>query len=100
MKTSQVMFVLIGLVSFISPAIGAPVAKDQMSKFCQGEAAGQYGTKPIYIKTEKPKQAKDGSYTVNGTADLGNQGTKPFQCRFSKSGEFKDVMSLVDEGAL
>ncbi|MEB3175062.1 MAG: hypothetical protein VKN60_07750 [Cyanobacteriota bacterium] len=94
------MVVLVGLVSFNSPAIGAPAPKDQMSKFCQGEAASQYGTKPIYIKTEKPKQTKDGSYTVNGTADLGNQGTKPFQCHFSKSGEFKHFMSLVDEGAL
>lgn len=28
MKVSQVMFVLVGLVSFISPAIGAPVGKD------------------------------------------------------------------------
>jgi hypothetical protein len=100
MKVPQALFVLVGLVCFTAPAFGAPVPKDQMSKFCQGEAAGQYGTKPTYIKTEKPKQAKDGSYTVNGTADLGSQGTKPFQCHFSKSGEFKHLMSLVDEGAL
>ncbi|MFN5514823.1 MAG: hypothetical protein ACK5CA_08765 [Cyanobacteriota bacterium] len=28
MKASQAIFVLVGLVSFISPAIGAPVAND------------------------------------------------------------------------
>jgi hypothetical protein len=75
------------------------VAPGNMKAYCQGEASAVYGTKPAYIKTEKLIKAKDGSYSVKGTADLGTQGKKPFQCNFDKNGEFKDVMSLVNEGA-
>jgi hypothetical protein len=54
----------------------------------------------MYIKTQKLMRNKDGSYYVKGTADLGNQGKKPFQCDFSKKGEFLHFKSLVDEGSL
>jgi hypothetical protein len=66
---------------------------------CRGAAAGQYGTKPMYINVGKPSRARTG-WAIKGTADQGNQGKKPFQCNFDNAGKLKDVMSLVNEGAL
>jgi hypothetical protein len=76
------------------------VAPDDMAAYCRGEASAVYGVKPTYIQTENLKQTKKGAYVVKGTADLGNQGTKHFKCRFDMNGEFRDVMSLTDEGAM
>ena len=71
-----------------------------MPAYCRGQASSQFATKPVYIKTQKLVRNKNGSYYVKGTADLGNQGKKPFQCDFSKKGEFLHLKSLVDEGSL
>lgn len=87
------------LLILSTSAFAERVAPGNMKAYCRGEASAFYGTKPVYITTGKLKKAKNGSYSVKGTADLGNQGSKPFQCNFDKNGEFKDVMSLVNEGA-
>jgi hypothetical protein len=76
------------------------VAPGNMAAHCRGEASAVYEVKPTYIHTENLKQTKKGAYFVKGTADLGNQGKKQFKCRFKKDGEFRDVMSLTDEGAM
>lgn len=91
---------MVGCLGFVNPAIAAKVTQAEMPAYCRGEAAGQFNTKPTYIKTEKVRKNKDGSYSVKGTADLGNQGKKPFECHFSKTGEFLHFMSLVDEGKM
>ena len=88
------------LLILSTSAFAERVAPGNMKAYCRGEASAFYGTKSTYITTEKLKKAENGSYSVKGTADLGNQGKKPFQCNFDKSGEFKDVMSLVKEGAM
>ena len=90
----------IALILLSTSAFAKPVAPGNMAAYCRGEASSQYGTKPIYIKTEKLKRAKNGSYSIKGTADLGTNGIKPFQCNYDEKGEFKDLMSLVDEGSL
>jgi hypothetical protein len=56
--------------------------------------------KPLYIKTGSIKKAADNTYSIDGTADEGTEGKKPFRCRFIAKREFIDVMSLVNEGAM
>ena len=94
------VLLIAGLSFLCFSAFAAPVAPGNMKAYCRGEASAQFGTKPTYIKTEKLVRAKDGSYSVKGTADLGTQGKKPFQCNFDKQGNFQPLMSLVDEGKL
>lgn len=76
----------------------AVVTAGNMPAFCRGEVAGQYGTKPIYVKTEAAARAKDGSTSIPGTVDKGNEGMKRFQCRFDAKGRFIDVMALTRDG--
>lgn len=83
-----------------SSASSAPMAPGDMADYCRGEAAGQFATKPARINTGKPTRVKGEGYAVKGTADLGNQGNKPFQCDFDQSGRFLHFKSLVDEGRL
>jgi|APFre7841882590_1041340.scaffolds.fasta_scaffold04438_2 hypothetical protein len=83
-----------------SSASSAPMAPGNMVDYCRGEAAGQFATKPAYINTGKLTRVQGGGYAVTGTADLGNQGKKPFQCDFDQSGRFLHFKSLVDEGRL
>lgn len=59
-----------------------------------------FGVRPSYIKAGAVKKAKQGGYSIDGTADQGANGKKPFRCRFTKKREFIDVMSLTDEGKL
>ena len=88
------------LVLISTAAFAAPVAPGNMPAYCRGEASSLFGTKPMYIKTDKLVRAKNGSYSVKGTADLGDQGKKPFQCDYDKKGNFLHLKSLVDEGKL
>jgi len=81
-------------------AIAAPVTPGNMPAYCRGEAASEFGTKPAYIKTGKLVRAKNGGYSIKGTADLGTQGKKPFQCEYDRKGNFLRLRSLVDEGRL
>jgi len=37
------------------------------------------------VKTRKIVKAKDGSYSISGTVDKGNEGIKKFKCRFNGS---------------
>ncbi len=92
------------LITIFSGLAGSSLAEtvipNNMPTNCQGEAVKQFNTKPANIKTEKAQKNKDGSYSVKGTADLGKQGKKPFECHFSKTGEFLHFMSLVNEGKM
>lgn len=97
---NKTLIVLASVTLFSTPAIAKPVAPGDMPAYCRGQASSQFATKPVYIKTQKLVRNKNGSYYVKGTADLGNQGKKPFQCDFSKKGEFLHLKSLVDEGSL
>jgi hypothetical protein len=85
---------------FSAPAIAKAIAPGNMPAYCRGEASSQFAIKPAYIKTQKSVRNENGSYSVKGTADLGKEGKKPFQCDFSKQGEFLHFKSLVDEGYL
>jgi hypothetical protein len=97
---NKILILFAGVTLFSSPAIAKPIAPGNMPAYCRGEASSQFATKPMYIKTQKLVRNKNGSYYVKGTGDLGNQGKKPFQCDFSKKGEFLHFRSLVDEGKL
>lgn len=76
------------------------VAPGNMPAYCRGEAASQFQTKPTYIKTQKLKRTASGGYLIKGTADLGDEGMKPFECEYDKKGHFLRFGSLVDEGGL
>ena len=97
---NKILILLASVTLFSTPAIAKPVAPGDMPAYCRGQASSQFATKPVYIKTQKLVRNKNGSYYVKGTADLGTQGKKPFQCDFSKKGEFLHLKSLVDEGSL
>jgi hypothetical protein len=88
------------LILASTTAIAAPVTPGNMPAYCRGEAASQFGTKPAYIKTGKLVRAKNGGYNIKGTADLGTEGKKPFQCDYDRKGNFLNFKSLVDEGRL
>ncbi|WP_156912012.1 hypothetical protein [Kaistia adipata] len=74
------------------------VSRGNMPAYCRGEVSGQYGTKPMYVKTAKPKRAKDGSTTIRGTVDKGSEGIKAFECQFDAKGRFIGVMALTSDG--
>ena len=97
---NKTLILLASVTLFSTPAIAESVAPGNMPAYCWGEASSQFATKPVYIKTQKLVRNKNGSYYVKGTGDLGNQGKKPFQCDFSKKGEFLHLKSLVNEGSL
>lgn len=94
------LFSAAALALVSAAALAAPVAPGNMPAYCRGEASSEFGTKPMYIKTGKLVRAKNGGYSVKGTADLGDQGKKPFQCDYDKKGNFLHLKSLVNEGAL
>lgn len=94
------LFSAAALVLVSTAAFATPVAPGNMPAYCRGEASSEFGTKPTYIKTGKLVRAKNGGYSVKGTADLGDQGKKPFQCDYDKKGNFLHLKSLVDEGKL
>lgn len=69
-----------------------------MPAYCRGEVAGMYGTRPRYVKTGKIVKAKNGSLSISGTVDKGNEGIKKFKCRFDKHRNFIDVMAMTPDG--
>lgn len=79
---------------------GAPISRGNMPAYCRGEVAGMYGTRPRYVKTGKIVKTKDGSYSISGMVDKGNEGIKKFKCRFDRSRNFIDVMALTSDGKL
>jgi hypothetical protein len=98
--TMKTLISAAALLVLATSAHAEPVAPGNMAAHCRGEASAVYGVKPTYIQTEELKRTKKGAYVVRGTADQGNQGIKRFKCRFYEDGEFRDVMSLTDEGAM
>jgi hypothetical protein len=87
------VLILIGLSITSLPVLAKPVAPGNMVAYCRGEAASYFGTGPKYIETEKLVKNKDGSHSVKGTAGLGTEGKKSFQCNYDKNGNFKGVVS-------
>ena len=81
-----------------APAGSAVVTPGNMPAYCRGEVSGQYGTRPAYVKTEPATRGKDGSTSIAGTVDKGNEGVKRFACRFDAKGRFIDVMALTSDG--
>lgn len=57
-----------------------------------------YGTRPIYVKTQRPVRARNGSISISGTVDKGTEGIKRFKCRFDRRGNFIDVMAMTPDG--
>jgi hypothetical protein len=98
--TMKTLLCTTALLVLSTSAYAERVAPGNMAAHCRGEASAIYEVKPTHIHTEGLKQTKKGAYFVMGTADLGNQGKKQFKCRFTPEGEFRDVMSLTDEGAM
>ena len=81
-------------------AQGAPISRGNMPAYCRGEVAGMYGTRPHYVKTGTIVKEKDGSYSISGTVDKGNEGIKKFKCRYDAGRNFIDVMALTSDGKL
>ncbi|WP_312315941.1 hypothetical protein [Stenotrophomonas sp.] len=79
-------------------AKGKPISAGNRPAYCRGEAAGQYGTRPAYIKTLAPMKAASGAIIIDGTVDKGSEGIKKFRCRFDAQGLFIDVMALTPDG--
>ena len=79
-------------------AKGQPISAGNRPAYCRGEAAGQYGTRPAYIKTLAPVKAGNGAISIDGTVDKGSEGIKQFRCRFDAQGRFIDVMALTSDG--
>lgn len=92
--------VLASLGAGIAPlcAQAAPISRGNMPAYCRGEVAGMYGTRPRYVKTGKIVRAKNGSLSISGTVDKGNEGIKKFKCRFDKKRNFIDVLAMTPDG--
>ncbi len=89
---------LSAVCTLILPLEALAVSRGNMPAYCRGEVSGQYGTKPMYVKTAKPKRAKDGSTTIRGTVDKGSEGIKEFECQFDAKGNLTGVMALTSDG--
>jgi hypothetical protein len=75
---------LIPLFLLSAPVLSEPLSPGNMPAYCRGQAASDFGTKPVYIKTGKLVKAKDGSYSISGKYDE----KEPFTCKFAANGEF------------
>jgi hypothetical protein len=100
MKPTQRFLLLLALGVLLTGATGtgSPISPGNRKAFCRGEVAGEYGTRPIFVTTGKLIKAKDGSTSVSGTVDKGNEGIKMFKCRFDAKGRFIDVMAMTQDG--
>jgi len=97
MKT--ILFATLSLVTgTVAAHPGEAVTPGNRPAYCRGEVSGQYGTKPMYVKTEKLVKEKDGSTSISGTVDKGSEGTVKFKCRFDAQGKFVDVMAMTSDG--
>ena len=99
-KRTAAFLVCLAAIAVSDIAQGAPISRGNMPAYCRGEVAGMYGTRPHYVKTGKIVRAKDGSYSISGTVDKGNEGIKTFKCRFDTRRNFIDVMALTSDGKL
>ncbi|MBK8386031.1 MAG: hypothetical protein IPL11_10360 [Candidatus Accumulibacter sp.] len=75
---------LIALAIVSTPVLAEKMTPGNMPAYCRGQAASDFNTKPVYIKTGKLVKAKDGSYSIAGTYD----GKDPFTCTYDRNGEF------------
>lgn len=65
------------------------VSEEQMSRYCQGEAASKFGQRPQDIITDSAERSGN-SYEVNGKYP--QQGYDiTFSCSFSRDGQFRGV---------
>ena len=81
-------------------ASASAVSDDHMRGECKGAAAGMYGVKPVYVTLSNNGTifpASDG-FSIEGTVDKGNEGTKSFNCIFDTSRHLSEVMPLDSDG--
>ncbi len=67
-----------------TPVLAAPLSPGRQPAYCRGQAASEFATKPVYIKTGQRKPDGECSFVIDGSHD----GMKTFRCTFSNSGEF------------
>jgi hypothetical protein len=48
------------------------VSKRNLKAYCKGEAAGHFGTKPVYVTVQSPQLSVDKSWYVMGAVDMGS----------------------------
>ena len=97
----QIMWLFLLLTMGCSSiAHSEPISRANMAAYCRGEVSGMYGTRPQYVLTGQIEEAEDGSLSISGTVDKGNEGIKKFMCRFDKNRNFIDVMAMTSDGAL
>ena len=77
---------------------GDPIRAGNRPAYCRGEVSGMFGTRPNYVKTDKPVRAGDGGSAISGTVDKGSEGVKRFRCSFDANGRFIEVMALTPDG--
>ena len=90
--------IILMLLATTQVAAAAPISKGNMKAYCRGEVAGQYGTRPRYVEAGEIVEAANGSFSISGTVDKGNEGIKKFKCRFDKERNFIDVMAMTPDG--
>lgn len=103
MKTQILAAVFTSVATFAGLA-GAfaqsePLSRGNMAAYCRGEAAGQYGTRPLYVFLGPIVEAADGRQVIDGIVDKGNEGLKRFRCRFDGERRFIDVMAMTSDGS-
>ena len=76
------------LVLVSTSAVAAPVAPGNMAAYCRGEASSQFGTKPMYIKTDKRVRAKNGSYTSRAPLTSAPRARSPFSATTTRRATF------------
>lgn len=91
---------VLALLALAVTASAEPISRGNMPAYCRGEVAGMYGTRPRYVTTGEIETADDGSHSISGTVDKGNEGIKDFKCRFDKDRNFIDVMAMTSDGKL
>ena len=93
-RATFLSMIALGLIG----ATSAPISPGNRKAYCRGEVSGMYGTKPAYVTTGKLVRARDGTTSVSGTVDKGNEGIKKFKCRLDAKGRFIDVMAMTSDG--
>jgi len=85
--------VTLAAATLMAPAVGQAqsnlIPRGQMERYCQGEASGELGVRPTYLKTEKPERQSD-HYIVRGEYSDDDENVS-FKCFFSTEGEFRKV---------
>jgi hypothetical protein len=76
---------------------GSDTDDSAMKATCKGAAAGLYGIRPAYVEIGEIFPATDG-FSIEGTADKGDEGMKSFNCVFDADRSFNEVIPLDSDG--